>query len=99
MKFGDLRRDLAQVATVASLTDALNKKLVAELTAVGGDEYATIGALAYRYRRLSPMHSNVAGLLFFEVRDCTPPTVACLLPIMAPRSSGVTVTDLNPPAC
>ena len=52
MKFGDLRRDLAQVATVASLTDALNKKLVAELTAVGGDEYATIGALAYRYRRL-----------------------------------------------
>ena len=44
---------MAQVATVASLTDALNKKLVAELTAVGGDEYATIGALAYRYRRLS----------------------------------------------
>ena len=33
---------------MASLTDALNTKLVAELTAVGGDEYATIGALAYR---------------------------------------------------
>lgn len=37
-----------EVATVANLTTALNTELVKELTAVGGDEFATIGALAYR---------------------------------------------------
>jgi len=37
-----------EIATVANLTETLNTELVRELTAVGGDEFATIGALAYR---------------------------------------------------
>ena len=37
-----------EVATVANLTETLNNELVTALSAVGGDEFATIGALAYR---------------------------------------------------
>ena len=37
-----------EVATVGNLTETLNTELVRELTAVGGDDFATIGALAYR---------------------------------------------------
>ena len=79
----------SEVATVASLTDALNTKLVAELTAVGGDEYATIGALAYRCAASPPCIRMLQQ--GFEPASC-----CVLLPLMTPRS---TVTDLNPPAC